>query len=122
MLYKVLDRVAATLDIPLYPAPARTFGSCAVYRWYPGQSDGVRSSGRLEIRVTAPHITDAAEKLELIRQAIVGEGTSGISDGCGGTLTVCRSNEGASSGYIRGSGLYYIKAGFDVNGRGEVNG
>lgn len=113
----ILQAVTGALSVPVMPAPARGVLPCAVYRYYPGESDGVMAKSRMEVRVITPTSAAAVREMRALRRALVQEGDSGVLEDEGGTLLVCETAEGSGAGYLRGCGMYYVKAGFEICGR-----
>ena len=113
----VLKAVSDALSVPLYPAPARGIFPCAVYRYFPSESDGSAACSRLEVRVIAPLPAQAVREMTALRRALTSDGDEGVLEDGSGTLLVCQTEEGSGSGFLRGCGLYYVKAGFQIRGR-----
>lgn len=117
MLSTIVSAAAAALTVPLTPAPARQVPPCAVYRYYPAGSDGMKSSAVFTVRVFASTVEDAAEELSRLRRALVSDGDAGrigdINDPC----LVRETAQHALSGYVRGAGIYFLQAGFTISGR-----
>lgn len=114
---RLIHAAARALHVSLSPAPAKAGKPAAVYRYYPGKSDGALCTARLEVRVFHDSLGAAAAEIDALTQAIVSDGDTGIVGSGGDTIVVCRSDEGAHSGFVRGTGLYFVKAGFDAQGR-----
>ena len=117
MFKYVLDAAAGALRVPLMPAPARHTVPSAVYRYFPGESDGALTSARFEVRIFARTPAECAEELERLRRAIVADGDAGVIGDEADPLIVCETKEGSGSGFVRGGELYFVKAGFDIKGR-----
>ena len=117
MLSTIVSAAAAALSVPLTPAPARQVPPCAVYRYYPAGSDGMKGSAVFTVRVFASTVEDAAEELSRLRRALVSDGDAGrigdINDPC----LVRETAQHALSGYVRGAGIYFLQAGFTISGR-----
>ena len=117
MLSTIVSAAAAALTVPLTPAPARQVPPCAVYRYYPAGSDGMKGSAVFTVRVFASTVEDAAEELSRLRRALVSDGDAGrigdIDDPC----LVRETAQHALSGYVRGAGIYFLQAGFTISGR-----
>lgn len=113
----ILRVISGVLSIPVMPAPARGTLPCAVYRYFPGESDGVMARSRMEVRVMLPSAAAAIREMTALRRALVQEGDSGVLSDEGGTLLICETAEGGGAGYLRGCGMYYVKAGFEICGR-----
>lgn len=117
MLSTIVSAAAAALTVPLTPAPARQVPPCAVYRYYPAGSDGMKGSAVFTVRVFASTVEDAAEELSRLRRALVSDGDAGrigdINDPC----LVRETAQHALSGYVRGAGIYFLQAGFTISGR-----
>ena len=58
-LETILKTITDALHIPVMPAPARGTLPCAVYRYYPLESDGAMAKSRLEIRLLLPTAAEA---------------------------------------------------------------
>ena len=114
---RLVSAAAKALGVPLLPAPGNVGAPSAVYRYYPGKSDGALCTARLEVRVFHTSVSAAAAEIEALRRAIVSDGDTGIVGEGGDTVVVCQSDEGAHSGSVRGTGLYFVKAGFEAQGR-----
>lgn len=114
---RITEAAAAALSVPLIPAPARGALPCAVYRYHPGQSDGAMAKSRLEVRVFAPSASAAAREMTSLRRALVTDGDSGTLTDESGTLLICETDEGGGEGFLRGCGMYFMKAGFEIRGR-----
>lgn len=117
MLSTIVSAAAAALTVPLTPAPARQIPPCAVYRYYPAGSDGMKGSAVFTVRVFASTVEDAAEELSRLRRALVSDGDAGrigdINDPC----LVRETAQHALSGYVRGAGIYFLQAGFTISDR-----
>jgi hypothetical protein len=117
MLSTIVSAAAAALTVPLTPAPARQIPPCAVYRYYPAGSDGMKGSAVFTVRVFASTVEDAAEELSRLRRALVSDGDAGrigdINDPC----LVRETAQHALSGYVREAGIYFLQAGFTISGR-----
>ena len=117
MLSTIVSAAAAALTVPLTPAPARQVPPCAVYRYYPAGSDGMKGSAVFTVRVFASTVEDAAEELSRLRRALVSDGDAGrigdIDDPC----LVRETAQHALSGYVRRAGIYFLQAGFTISGR-----
>ena len=117
MFSTIVSAAAAALTTPLTPAPARQHPPCAVYRYYPAGSDGMKGSAVFTVRVFASTVEDAAEELSRLRRALVSDGDAGrigdINDPC----LVRETAQHALSGYVRGAGIYFLQAGFTISGR-----
>ena len=117
MLSTIVSAAAAALTVPLTPAPARQVPPCAVYRYYPAGSDGMKGSAVFTVRVFASTVEDAAEELSRLRRALVSDGDAGrigdINDPC----LVRETAQHALSGYVREAGIYFLQAGFTISGR-----
>ena len=105
----------AALSVPLMPAPARGKLPCAAYRFCPGRSDGAMAHSRFEIRIFADTPEEAMREITALRRRIVSDGDSGAIADENGTILICETDEGGGAGYVRGCGMYFIKAGFDVS-------
>lgn len=116
-LETILKAITDAVSLPVMPAPARGKLPCVVYRYYPGESDGVMAKSRLEVRVMHPTVYDTIQEMTALRRALVQEGDSGVLTDEGGTLLICETEEGSGAGYLRGCGMCYLKAGFDICGR-----
>ncbi len=117
MLDTVIKAAAAALDVPLSPAPGRTLSPSAVYRFYPGRSDGALSAARLEIRVFHHSASAAWKQIESLCRALLADGDTGVVGTGGDALVICRSREGSRSGWVSGTNLCYEQAGFEIQGR-----
>ena len=116
-LETILKTITDALHIPVMPAPARGTLPCAVYRYYPLGSDGAMAKSRLEIRLLLPTAAEAEREITALRRVLVREGDSGVLEDEGGYLLICETAEGSGAGYLRGCGMYYMKAGFEICGR-----
>ena len=95
MLEAVLMKLKDALPgARIIPAPSAFLTDTAVYRYFPGKSGGRRKSGRLEVRFVSP--------------SLAGRGIRAVH--------VEEVAEGSSCGYIRKSGLYFVKSGFLLTG------
>ena len=124
MLPTIIAAVEGAVEIPVTEAPQRRGSSAVIYRYYPGKSDGTLVTGRLELRFTAFTLGEAYSNMMAVRQALLGDctdGTSVIGDGAS-RIIVCETPVGSGSGYAHGSGLYYVKTSFDLQGRGDIYG
>ncbi|MCQ2423675.1 MAG: hypothetical protein MJ088_02110 [Clostridia bacterium] len=120
----LLAAVREAAGVPVCPVPLKTAGEAVVYRWYPGVDDGSLCRGRLELRFVAAHIADALRRVETVTRALVGEGDSAIVGEGASAVLVIRVADGGGSGYCRGTGLYFVKAGFLASarsGQGEAS-
>lgn len=118
----ILSAVREAAGVPVCPAPRRAPGDAVIYRWYPGTDDGSLARGRLELRFTAARLTDALRRVEDVTRALVGEGDSAVVGEGADAVLVIRVPEGGGSGYIRGAGLYFVKAGFLASARSGAGG
>ena len=75
------------------------------------------AKSRMEVRVMAPTAASAIREMSALRRALVQEGDSGVLEDEGGALLICETSEGGGAGYLRGCGMYYVKAGFAICGR-----
>ncbi|MBQ8746395.1 MAG: hypothetical protein IJZ08_00830 [Clostridia bacterium] len=114
---RLIEAAARALHVPLMPAPGGLGVPSAVYRCFPGRSDGALCAARLEVRVFHHSLSAAAEEIEALSRAIVSDGDTGILGKGGDSLVVCRTADGAGSGYLRGTDLYFVKAAFEAEGR-----
>ncbi len=114
---RLIRAAADALRVPLTPAPGNLGIPSAVYRYYPGKTDGALCTARLEVRVFHTSIAEAAAEIDALCRAIVSDGDTGVVGEHGDTIVVCQSDEGAGSGSVRGTGLYFVKAGFEAQGR-----
>ena len=64
MLSTIVSAAAAALTVPLTPAPARQIPPCAVYRYYPAGSDGMKGSAVFTVRVFASTVEEAAAEAD----------------------------------------------------------
>lgn len=115
ILSALTQAASAALSVPLMPAPARGILPCAAYRFYPGESDGAMARSRFEVRVFAASPEDAVREITSLRRSMVPDGDSGALSDENGMILICETNEGGGAGYVRGCGMYFIKAGFDVS-------
>lgn len=113
----VTEAAQRAMGIPLYPSPARGQIPCAVYTWQPSGSDGALSRAHMTVRVFASDAASAAKSLDALCGALIADGDSGVIGEGDGTLTVCETAADGGYGYIRGAGIYYVQAGFDIQGR-----
>ena len=113
MLEAVLMKLKDALPgARIIPAPSAFLTDTAVYRYFPGKS----GSGRLEVRFVSPSLAGAMAMYGSVRSALVSEADydrvgTGIR-----TVHVEEVAEGSSCGYIRKSGLYFVKSGFLLTG------
>ncbi len=114
---RLIEAARRALHVPLLPAPGSLGIPSAVYRCMPGKSDGALCAARLEVRVFHRSPSAAAEEIDALSRAIVSDGDTGIVGEGGDTLVVCRTDNGADSGYIRAAELYFVKAAFETQGR-----
>ena len=122
LLNTVLSVIRSAVTVPVTPAPQRRGSSSVVYRYYPSSSDGQLVSGRLELRFTAFGFAEAYGRMMDVRRALLGtDGAAVVGDGAA-RIIICESKTGAGSGYAPGCGLYYVKASFDLQGRGDIYG
>lgn len=115
ILSALTQAASSVLTVPLMPAPARGILPCASYRFYPHASDGAMAHSRFEVRVFAPTPEEAVREITALRRRIVPDGDSGALSDENGMILICETNEGSGAGYVRGCGMYFIKAGFDVS-------
>ena len=115
ILSAITRAAEAALHVPLMPAPARGILPCAAYRFYPGESDGAMARSRFEVRVFAATPEEAVRELSALRRSLVSDGDSGALEDENGTILICETSEGGGAGYVRGCGMYFVKAGFDVS-------
>lgn len=113
----LLTAVKNALRVPLFPAPGRTVAPGAVYRFYPGRSDGALCTARLNVRVFHRSVADAMAEIDRLRRALLSDGDTGIVGTGGDALVVCGTDEGGRAGRVRGTDLYFVQAGFAVQGR-----
>ena len=114
---RLIETATRVLRVPLMPAPGGLSTPSAVYRCFPGKSDGSLCAARLEVRVFHRSVAEAAEEIETLSRAIVSDGDTGILGNGGDTVVVCRTADGAGSGRVRGTDLYFVKAAFEAQGR-----
>lgn len=115
-ILSVITRAASeALRVPLMPAPARGILPCAAYRFYPGASDGAMARARFEVRVFAETPEEAVREIGALRRSLVSDGDSGALSDENGMILICETGEGGGAGYVRGCGMYFVKAGFDVS-------
>lgn len=119
MFEQIIEAIRSAAGTEVTPAPHRRRAESVVYRWYPLTDDGSLATARLELRFMSESLAEAVSRLSRVKQQILSQGDSGvIGSGCD-TLIVSQTPEGSGSGYARGSGLYFVKAGFLVRGRSE---
>ena len=114
---RLMAAVRDALTVPLTPAPGRIGEPSAVYRCRPGRSDGALCTERLTVRVFHNSPAEAMEEIDALRRALVSDGDTGIVGTGGDALVICETDEGAAAGYVRGTALYYVQAGFEALGR-----
>lgn len=112
----IIRAVQPVLEVPLMPAPARGKLPCAVYRYHPGECTGDMAKSRLVVRIIAPTLTGAIRQMTAIRCVLVADGDSGVLEDAGGTLLIYETDEDSAQGFLRGLGMYYVKAGFEILG------
>ena len=117
MLSTVVSAASAALTVPLTPAPARQAPPCAVYRYYPSGSDGMKRSAIFTVRVFAPTVEAAEEELNRLRRALVSDGDMGRIGDADDPLLAQETSHHSLSGYVRGTGIYFLQAGFTISGR-----
>ena len=117
MFSTIVSAAAAALTTPLTPAPARQAPPCAVYRYYPCGSDGMKSTAMFTVRVFASTVEAAANELSRLRRALVSDGDMGRIGNEKDPYLVRETAQYALSGYVRGAGIYFIQAGFTISGR-----
>ena len=117
MLSTIVSAAAAALSVPLTPAPARQHPPCAVYRYYPAGSDGAKQNAVFTVRVFASTVETAAMELGRLRRALVNDGDMGQLGDAQDPYLVRETAQYALSGYVRGSGIYFLQAGFTISGR-----
>ena len=111
MLEAVLMKLKDALPgARIIPAPSAFLTDTA------GKSGGRRKSGRLEVRFVSPSLAGAMAMYGSARSALVSEADfdrvgTGIR-----AVHVEEVAEGSSCGYIRKSGLYFVKSGFLLTG------
>lgn len=113
----LLKAASGALGVPLVPAPGRTLSPGAVYRFYPGRSDGALCTARLTVRVFHRSVAAAMAEIDKLRRALLHDGDTGIVGTGGDTLVICETDEGGRAGHVRGTDLYFVQAGFEVQGR-----
>ncbi len=113
----VIKAASAALSVPLTPAPWRSLSPGAVYRYYPGKSDGALSTGRLEVRVFHHSIPAVTAEMDALDRALLADGDTGVIGTGGDALVICRTKEGSRAGYVRGTDLVYQQAGYEIQGR-----
>lgn len=117
MLEAVLMKLRDALPgVRIIPAPSAFLTDTAVYRYFPGKSGGRRKSARLEVRFVSPSLAGAMAMYGSARSALVSEADfdrvgTGIC-----AVHVEEAAEGSACGYIRKSGLYFVKSGFLLTG------
>lgn len=117
MLSTIVSAAAAALTVPLTPAPARKIPPCAVYRYYPAGSDGMKGSAVFTVRVFASTVEEAAAELGRLRRALVSDGDTGRVGDASDPCLVRETARHSLGGYVRGAGIYFIQAGFSISGR-----
>ena len=55
--------------------------------------------------------------IDRIRHALITDGDTGVIGEGDGALILCGTDDGGGFGFVRGTGFYYMQAGFDVKGR-----
>lgn len=113
----VVKAAASALSVPLIPAPSRTLAPAAVYRYYPGKSDGALATARLTVRVFHHTVSKAAAEIDALSRALLADGDTGVIGEGGDTLVICRTKEGGHAGHVRGTDLCFLQAGFEIQGR-----
>lgn len=116
-LKTVVETAQRAMGIPLYPSPARGKMPCAVYTWRPAGSDGSLSSSHMTVRVFASDVMTAEASIHDLCHALIADGDSGVVGQGSEMLTICETAADSGFGYIRGAGIYYVQAGFDIQGR-----
>lgn len=113
MLQQILSRIRENIpDVKIVPSPVKFLGEAVSYRFIPCRSENFRPCARLELRFISQSMQGAMKLYKAARRSVVSEyGTDKISEG----THIEEISQGASSGYISGTGLYYVKAGFLVN-------
>lgn len=119
MFEQILDAVKGAAGTDLSAAPHKGRAESVVYRWFPLSDDGSLATARLELRFMSETLAAAVERLGRVKAAILSQGDSGVIGTGSRTLVVSQVAEGATSGYSRGRGLYFVKAGFLVRGRSD---
>lgn len=113
----LLGAAKDALRVPLSPAPGYTAAPSAVYRFYPGRCDGALCTARLTVRVFHRSVAAAMAEIDSLRRALLHDGDTGILGTGGDTIVVCGTDEGGRAGHVRGTDLYFVQAGFEVQGR-----
>ena len=117
MLEAVLMKLKDALPgARIIPAPSAFLTNTAVYRYFPGKSGGRRKSGRLEVRFVSPSLAGAMAMYGSVRSALVSEADFDRVGRGIRAVHVEEVAEGSSCGYIRKSGLYFVKSGFLLTG------
>lgn len=122
MLPTIIAAVQDAACVPVTEAPQRCGSSAVVYRWFQDASDGTTVNARIELRFTAFTLDEAYTRMKVVRNALLGnnrDGASGIGEGAS-RIVVRENTEGSGSGYSHGSGLYYVKTSFRLQGRGDI--
>lgn len=114
---RLLAAAGDALRVPLSPAPGYTVSPAAVYRFYPGRSDGSLCTARLTVRVFHRSVTEAMAEIDRLRRVLLHDGDTGIVGTGGDAIVVCETDEGGRSGHVRGTDLYFVQAGFEAQGR-----
>ena len=114
---RVVKAASAALTVPLSPAPGKSLSPSAVYRYYPGRGDGALRTARFEVRVFHRSPDAAAAEISALQRALLADGDTGVVGIGADSLVICGTKEGGRGGYVRGCGLYYLQAGFEIQGR-----
>ena len=119
MFEQIMEAIRSAAGTEVAAAPCRRRAESVVYRWYPLSDDGSLATARLELRFMSESLREAVERLSRVKGKILSQGDSGVIGTGSHTLVVSQTPEGSGSGYARGSGLYFVKAGFLIRGRSD---
>jgi len=122
MIKTVINTIREAAGVPVTHAPQRIGSDAVVYRYYPGGGDSQLVSGRLELRFTSFRLADAVRRMKDVENALLGEDGSAVVGEGAGRIIICPVAAGGGSGYAAGSGLYYVKTSYDIQGRRDIYG
>ena len=114
---QLLRTASSALSVPLSAGPGRIGVPSAVYKYRIGRSDGALCVAHLTVRVFHHSVNEAAAEIDALRRALIADGDTGIVGSGGDAIVVCGTDEGSACGYVRGTGLYFVQAGFEAEGR-----
>ena len=117
---EIVDAVVSELrritGVPVYHAPAPSAGEKIIYRYTPGESDGVSGEFVLTLRFISRDLAEAMARAEAVETALCSRGDRGVVLGDG--ISACiRRRDGSGSGFIGKTGHFFILSRLSVRFR-----